>query len=305
MSIALFPPLPDELVDGHEGRVAAFHAGLLPLSSRRDLIFQLAEAITPLSRGLFREWYLAALSGMTPIDYVRRHTLVPGLRVTTQSNPPLLHGTRSASVPRPWLFTSGAKSAHLCRECVQEDLSCRSYSWFRRIHNLPGIEMCFSHARPLDRVCVPDGWCRLPHAWLARGETVACEINPGSTIEHRFQIRLKETYGYFLERDRPFPIPLLHGHMRRRGVVLSPDLSGQDSERFSYSAVFSRAAPPDWIRRNLRGLCEQTFCESELPILGSHYSLLLAAMFDTVEEFYQFMGKVAWDAEFDRWRLAA
>lgn len=297
MSVSLFPPLPDELVDGHAGRVAAFHAGLLSSDARSSLIAQLADEVTPSKRELPQAWNMAVLSGMTRTDYARQHTLIPALRVAGHRKLHPLHGAMYAWVPRPWLYAPGTSSAHLCRECAQEDLSSRSYSWFRRIHNLPGIEMCLRHTCPLDRVCAPDAWCRLPHAWLDRGETTPCEINPRSTTEHRFQKRLKETYMFFLGREKPFDMPQLHDPMKRHAVAMWPDFSDEDSERFSFSALLSRAAPADWIRRNLRKLCEHTFSEDLMSLHGSLYSLLFAAMFDTAEEFSQFMEQVVRSSE--------
>lgn len=295
MSVSLFPPLPDELVDGHAGRVAAFHAGLVSSGATPSLIAQLADEVTPSKRELPQAWNMAVLSGMTRTDYARQHTLIPALRVAghRKSHPP--HGAGGAEVPRRWLFVPGTSGAHLCRECVQEDLSSRSYSWFRRIHNLPGIEMCLRHTRPLDVVCAPDAWCRLPHAWLNRGETTPCEISPRSTTERKFQKRLIETYKFFLGRDRPFPSLQLHGATKRYLFALRPNLRDQDSESFSYTAVFSRVAPAHWIQRNLPGLCAHTFSETSLR--GSLYSLLFAAMFDTAEEFSQFMEYVVGSSE--------
>ncbi len=292
MSATFFPPMPDELAEAHAGRIGAFLAGPISKSQRRSLIRRLTEAAALSAGPLPFEWQLAALSGMERTDYVRRHTRLPAIGVVECQDTPDLFGAEKPSR----VIRSGAtlfvRRDRLCRRCVQEDVASRQYSWFRRNHNLPGVEVCPRHACPLESVHAPDPWCRLPHHWLARGDTELVEINLKSKFECRFQARLHETYQHFLDRDRPYRLPQLHAFLRRRARELEPKKSPYDM----YSAVVFQVAPKEWLRRNCPEVGNGHVFDAigssiALPSHGFLYAVLLGAMFGTVEEFERSMAQ--------------
>jgi hypothetical protein len=290
MNAAFFPPMPDELAEAHAGRIGAFLAGTISKVQRHSLIRKLAEAVVPSAGALPSSWQLAALSGMPRTDYVRHHTMLPVIAVVEGQGPTSPFGAEKPSRVIRSGATLHARRVHLCRKCVQEDLSSRPYSWFRRNHNLPGIEMCPRHACPLESVHAPDPWCRLPHHWWARGDTEPSEINPQSKSECQFQVRLQETYQHFLDRDRPYHLAHLHAFLRKRARELEPKKSPYDM----YSAVVFKAAPKEWVRRNCPEIGSGHVLDAigssiALPSHGFLYAVLLGAMFSNAEEFERSM----------------
>ena len=308
MSDAFFPPMPDELEEAHAGRIGAFLAGPISKVQRHSLIRKLAEAVVPSADALPYSWQLAALSGMERTEYVRQHSMLPAIAVVEFRDAISPFGAEKPSRGIQNGATLHIPKVHLCRKCVKEDLSSRPYSWFRRSHSLPGVEMCSRHACRLDSVHAADPWSRLPHHWLACGDTKPSEINTESRSECLFQSRLQETYQHFLNRDRPYRQPQLHAFIKRRARELEP----KNSPHNLYSAVVFKTAPKEWILRNclavgngnIFGAIESPMA---LPSFGFLYTVLLGAMFSTAEEFEQSMAQSVQtpSADVDLCRLAA
>jgi hypothetical protein len=286
MNGEFFPPMPDELVEAHAGRIGTFLAGPISEVQRHSLIRKLAEAVVPSVDRLPYSWQVAALSGKQRAHYVRQHSMLPAIGVVQSRASPSPFGAQRSSLD----FRSGAalhvQRVHLCRACVREDLSLRPYSWFRRNHSLPGIEMCARHACPLEKVNAPDPWCRLPHQWLAGGATEPSGMNPNSRSECRFQVRLQETYRHFVGRERPYRLAQFHAFLKTRGRELEPE----KSPYAMYSAIVSKVAPEAWLRRNCPEVDNLRIFDAigssiTLPSHGFVYAVLLGAMFGTAEEF--------------------
>lgn len=157
-------PLPDEFCRGHIGRLRSIngwrdYATTIQFLRSRDVDEAATDAHTSVVEAI------ALASGLTLDDYVRLHTMLP-FRSFVRA---------STSEEQPWgakrlrlLGAVSTRSASLfCPHCVETDLATRRYSYWRRAHQLPGMDTCPTHQT---RLMFVDGWQafdRRPDYWLS------------------------------------------------------------------------------------------------------------------------------------------
>lgn len=141
--------LPDEFVLGYRSRLRILNgfadseqlmAALLP-KTRRSISSQTGTAgITA----------IATLLGMDCTELVRGHSMIPFIRAIAQRDPDQPHGD-PAGAQR--LVRSGLReirgAAHHCPACVAEDMDFRGIPYWRRSHQIPGLDWCPKHGHPL------------------------------------------------------------------------------------------------------------------------------------------------------------
>lgn len=287
-------PMPQEFALAHAGRVAFFNMGKTTKSKRQKLLENLAEEHHPGAGSLPMIGQLAAVSSISMHDYARQHTFVPVLRVAEYATAPAIHGCMEnyqvAKLVGPKLHT---KKVHLCRQCALDDVAHWSFSWFRRTHNLAGVEICPVHGQPLHRVTAPDPFSHLPQHWVDSGdiEQVACD--PTSESERLFQARLHATYEIFMERDRPFELLRVRRVLAKRARELGLRICDPATKPPLSDYVLERT-PFAWVQRHWPTLCSKEKGESfaaldRLPTsaitpgTGFAYALALATAFETAE----------------------
>jgi len=139
-------PMPDEVFKGFLTRICILNR----VYSMRQLLIYLSPRKTrplPFTKNTFSA--LRILSDKTNLDLMQlvcSHTLIPYIQVFSVtkhewdfSNPRWLN-TLSIVGTRPIL-----SHARYCPECVDEDLGFWGYTYWRRSHQLPGIEWCLKH----------------------------------------------------------------------------------------------------------------------------------------------------------------
>lgn len=141
MTLPRLAPMPHEFVLAHAGRIGLFFCGRVAQSQRQRLIERLAERHCEGAAAFSLLEQMATIGGMNASDYARQHSLLPTLRVAERGTAPALHGSTDrqgiAKLVGSRLHTG---RVHLCPRCVAEDLSHWGFSWFRRTHNLVGVE---------------------------------------------------------------------------------------------------------------------------------------------------------------------
>lgn len=144
-------PLPDEPLKAFLGRmkrhnVCSSDAELFgKLASRMSIKIDEASRINPIE-------FLADVYGVRPIFFVRQHTMMPFAKLVGWFDrdrgevPDLVNRKYLSSAlrsPRP--------HAYLCPHCVVEDMEFRGISYWRRLHQLPGVDWCVKHGVALRR----------------------------------------------------------------------------------------------------------------------------------------------------------
>lgn len=143
------PPLPDEPLTAFIGRMKRNNL----CSSNDELFRKLSEYISPKNTeniandpvGLLAEVY-----GMKPIFFVRQHTMLPISKLVvwfdrTNEKEVNLEHPRYAKLA----LRNFQNIASLCRECVAEDINFRGFAYWRRVHQLPGVDRCTKHGTTL------------------------------------------------------------------------------------------------------------------------------------------------------------
>lgn len=162
--------LPEEMLAGYVGRVSRMNG-----ISQQRLWRHLHEHETLTSKpGHLRTW-VHALATAYPLDadtLASSHTLIPLLMVLRPTgssiniaNPKALHHCETA------LPDGGPR---LCPACVEEDLGFWGLSYWRRNHQIRGIDCCPKHDVPLLRFENPDGLSMFPEECQRN----ACQLTP-------------------------------------------------------------------------------------------------------------------------------
>ncbi|AZN38003.1 TniQ family protein [Iodobacter ciconiae] len=168
-------PLPDEFVGGHFGRLGRVNG----YNSSLQLIRELDECF----RSGAKDWEPPSVDrlitthlGMESEAYLQKHTMLPFYWVTTFER------------EEPRKFESVAKSrqraalkherdaAYFCDECVKSDKRDLGFSYWRRFHQLPGVDTCSIHRTALRYIHKQNAFDEPPQRWSAIAETVSKEL---------------------------------------------------------------------------------------------------------------------------------
>lgn len=302
MTLPRLAPMPHEFVLAHAGRIGLFCCGRIDMNRRLRLVERVAEEHRKGAADFSLLEQLATIAEMSVTDYAKHHSLLPTLRVADSDIDPVLHG----SAKRPVITRNlGARlhtaKVHVCCRCVDEDILHWGYSWFRRTHNLVGVEVCPVHGEALNWVTDPDPFSRLPQHWVKLGDIRRVEHDPASQAERQFQTRLHEIYEIFFDRDRPFASPLIDGSLALRLHALG--LVGSfNGKKPLLSDYVLNSTPRAWLLRHCPQLCKKEpgvlFSSFDrlprpyaLPGAGFAYAIAFATLFDSAEDVARALSK--------------
>ena len=295
MNLPRLAPMPHEFLHAHAGRIGLFFCGRIPKSQRQRLLKRLTERHCDGAAAYPLLEQVAMIAGIAVADYARQHSHLPTLRVAERCSAPTLHGsTGGRGIAKLVGSQLNTDKVHLCPSCVAEDLSHWGFSWFRRTHNLAGVEVCAVHGEALHRVKNSDPFSLLPQHWVKRGEVECVEFDPANEAECQFQNRLQEIYEIFMGRDRPFALNLIHGSLSRRvhELGLRNNFAGKQPPLSDYVL---NSAPRAWLGRHWPQLCKKDPREffsplDRLPALratpgsGFAYAIVFATLFESTED---------------------
>lgn len=161
--------LPDEIVHGWRGRVAALNSFSKTRQVESLLRVCAEKSATELSDDPDFVECAAVTLGVARQELIRRHTLLPffdALGDLKQNKPGTKSGKHLHVYLRQAPFRIDGKEALFCRHCAEEDLAFRKYSYWRRSHHLPGVQCCSKHGTPLLSAGGHEAFDRCPHHFL-------------------------------------------------------------------------------------------------------------------------------------------
>ncbi len=163
-------PLDDELAEGHRQR----HMHIFGFTSdeqQREYLRAYYGQKKKRSERMPDAFLLAISAGMTPDEYVRRHTMLPPTRVAAWSSlKSVLPDTAWNIAAIKFGFAIPTSAGRLCLDCINEDRQQQRTSGFRRIHHLPGIDYCPIHRNALYAVSNEHPFKRMPITWVDKGD---------------------------------------------------------------------------------------------------------------------------------------
>lgn len=287
-------PMPDELSVAHAGRFGSLNR--LPTYRVQSA---LSAALTAegheIEDGLTMVEILALASGMSSIAYAQAHSMMPALRVATKSDDIRPHGhPDDRTYTRRRGMIAPREGGFVCQKCLEKDLKCFGFSWFKRSHHLIGVDWCAEHGDPLWQVAAPDPFSALPHVWKARGQLRRLDVCAPSLDEaDPFLQRFVAISVSLLAHVQPISVTRLHRAIRERAseLGLRRALVGKQPP---LSDLVRDLAPSEWVRAHVPGLHEKpnsvymSRIDDQLlsvtPASGDSYALAMAALFPSAEE---------------------
>lgn len=90
---------------------------------------------------------LALAAGIPLEQFVRKHSLLPFHRTVTPKDADVDHGDpfKLDLIEHFGTRVWRQSMAMFCPDCVREDVSSRSFAYWRRSHQLPGVHWCIRH----------------------------------------------------------------------------------------------------------------------------------------------------------------
>ncbi|WP_424240181.1 TniQ family protein [Achromobacter sp.] len=165
-------PMPGEFFAGHYARFARLNR---PLTNGKCLPRAMPRA-HPGKKVAFLNDHLQVVaehSQMSPETYWRQHTLHPLVelcRVKTVGGEDQWEQGATARFPSRECCASSAP--RLCPKCISEDLEAYGFSYWRRFHQICGVDMCLEHENPLRTSRVTNDFTLQPADHLPTSEAI-------------------------------------------------------------------------------------------------------------------------------------
>lgn len=219
-------PLPDEFLRSYGFRIGLMNS--THIAQQDKLLSRLVE-ITGLSISYF-------IYHHTSLGYQR---FVSGelFQRDIGTHPDLLTNNR---------IYGGALSIELpqfCASCVQEDMDFHGVSYWRRVHQLPGVDHCTKHARSL---VAAKRWCMNGRAPL--NAVVVNESIPERERDHYFSNPYIQRYSVLSDLAMHTRVPLCPSVITRTLVFKANALLGD--ERGVLTKFALEKLPPAWLMRH-------------------------------------------------------
>lgn len=288
-------PMFDEPAIAHEWR----RMHILGCDSRKEHLDQMRQEFQGAIEGgkeISRLELLAMASGIDAVTYARRHSMLSALRVTSFPGETQPHGAGDNDFHTGRLGMQVQRDGgYFCNDCVDDDLSSEfQTSWFRRAHQLVGVDWCHRHGGLLHKVESPSPFDGLPHHWRAEGQatqlTSCCEHLPADGFLRRF---VDVAVGLL---DRPSPVSCLALNQiisdRAKEIGLRGSRVGA---RPLVSDRLLDLADHDWLLRHITGFegkargtkfsrVDMIVTRHVTPAPGDGYVLVLSTVYDTAKE---------------------
>jgi hypothetical protein len=292
MVIAL--PLPDEFIRGHYGRLRQLNK-FRTTQRCASLRFLGSSEVKGENRQLPHQLVASAI-GMDTSTYLRRHSLIPFLQLAAPDE----WSTSDFETPgaKKGVATCLARpNAYFCLDCIQFDLETQHFSYWRREHQLPGVDVCEKHRLPLMRTGDTRAFEYPPEAWQRSAEPVS----PDLASLHSLPI-----VGRYLSVARRFltggqrvwrhSAAVYHRmHAARHGLRV-----GLRGSRPNLSSFVAQNFPTLWLEEHFPSLLNMgnnkscatidAACRSAQHTAGMAHAMILAATSDcsttTLDEFF-------------------
>lgn len=240
--------------------------------------------------------FLAAVYGVDARFFARQHTMLPFSKLVdwfdrdNGESVDFTHDKYLLSVLR-----SQGKLAYLCPDCVQEDLHFRGISYWRRTHQLAGINWCTKHAVALRRYEGKNAFDVSPVLALRASVKIDSVVDMEANRDHPLvasYARIAESL--LTEVGRPYHVADLSIMIREwaRQQDLRVALNGK---RPLLSDLVARSYPKSWLALNFPGSekkeagkfgswFDSTWFSRKIPSTTSSYVLALALMYESSDD---------------------
>ncbi|RKP43459.1 TniQ family protein [Trinickia fusca] len=281
-------PMPSELGVAHAGRIS-YLAGFSTLAHFRQET--LGKSRNHRKRDEFRQPFkvIAARLGIDPETYLAKHSLLPFFYACPSHKK---ESYRYQDLVNGWLKPADGpllKNLRFCLECARQDALDAGIDWWRREHQLPGVDVCIHHCQPLNLVQDDRAAERLPSYYI-RDRRYVRETSPDSDDE-------------IVARYRALAVSLLErriepSHLRVRvGQRCIEYAIGRARKHRSCSTSLSRHVrsrfPHGWLQKHRPTLLHPDYAGRDLMIdaafsgqgaPGTAIVMVLTCLFASIED---------------------
>lgn len=286
-------PMPDEVSAGHLGRLRWLNEWPDRLTATQSLQRTLkAHGVESESPDAF--FLLAAIADMPPTDYARLHSMLAVRRVASDLTAGVLHGEIQGAVcaARTYGVWLPRGLPLVCVHCIREDLNHWGFSWYRRSHQLIGVDWCEKHGHGLSRVHSRDPFWLTPYWHLKLGSTVG--IDPyADRLEavSDFVRRFVAVSSASLLMAAPVRSSAISARLAQRARSMGLQLGGGPGR--ALSRLICEQAPTPWLREHFPDvLANQESGETPVDKAlrregfvadGQYYLLAMAALYEDAD----------------------
>ncbi|MFM0526949.1 TniQ family protein [Paraburkholderia strydomiana] len=281
-------PMPSELGVAHAGRIS-YLTGFSTLARFRQKT--LGKAQNHRKRDEFRQSFkvIAAGLGIDPETYLAKHSLLSFFFACPSGK---RESYRYQDLVKGWLKPADGpllKHLRFCHECARQDALNAGIGWWRREHQLPGVDICIHHREPLKLVQDDRAAERLPSYYI-RDRRYICETSPDSDDE--MVARYQSLAVSLLERR----VDSSHLRVRVRQRCIEHAI-GRTRRNRSCSTSLSRHVrsrfPHDWLQKHRPALLHPDYAGRDLMIdagfsgqgaPGMAVVMALASLFDDFDD---------------------
>ncbi len=284
---------PDEFSRGYRGRIRIPN---ITFPSTKSFMAALREELHP--PGTPQDdcpdaATLALAAGMSLMQFVRSHTLIPLFRMAPPKDEGVIHGdpSRLDIIKYYGTLTWDRINPRFCLDCIKEDLDFWRYTYWRRSHQFPGICWCSKHGTQL--------------AISSLGNK-AFDETPSLEMEAHFEFspqefkqisdnpviqRYADILFSFLDSERP--IASIHAMHRISEQIKKQSIrTAKAGKRPKFTDRILEQCPMPWVRALYpsidKRLASESFnpidCLPSTPVANHTYALALAVLFDSSDE---------------------
>lgn len=187
---------------------------------------------------------VADICGMPVVDLVRFHTLTPFLRAfVLDESARYPHGSDTRGHLRHAVMRLPKNKLNLCKACVAEDREFPRRTYWRRNHQIPGVEWCSKHEQPL----YESMRTRLqldPYSCLGSSTRIANTLLTASGVVCRYI----ELTSFVSTLEKPISVSVLQdmvrGALGGTGIRIS-----EKGKRPLLSDIAIKMTPAEWLAR--------------------------------------------------------
>ncbi len=285
MSVPVFYPA--EIVTGYVGR--------LRQSEGRSSNAAVGEELHRMfGSGDVRQSLVKRLATLTSVKFdqiIAEHTLFPLYRAFSLDDVRTPYGVGIAETRLQWTTRISARQYQYCPLCVEEDLNHLGLSYWRRHHQILGIDRCPEHrSQTLIRVTGKSGPERCPHHHLNDLRIVHLQQPIKRSHSESFDERYLNICMRLLQLSSPTGkrtlLAMCKCRARSFGLTLSRDSTNRGLANF-----IRKTAPPTWLARHFPrvafGMNENSFnnmLSSPYNSVSAELSVLVCAAFYSSSE---------------------
>lgn len=246
--------MPDEFISGYLGRIACINGyksdrpSRLALRKWHDYHFPGKPCTTLTTQ-------LADANGIDTFSFAKHHTLIPIIRAVSSFLAEQRHGDPNG---HGLLWTHGSRilrnDLQFCTECINEDLDYHGFSYWRRSHQLPGIDWCTKHAVPLLTVSTTKSLWSEPATLKTYKPSYVIH---DSDIENNPTLnRYAETLSFALDLDHPIVPAAISKHLGLKAIEMGLRRYPK-GDNPTLSDLALRSLPASWLARHFPKLTEK------------------------------------------------